>query len=156
MAYFGGIFFANIGGGGGQNYFQICVNFVLQTRHRKLACLWQGKKSIHHQRGTPLFSVCRPTPRSQSKKNYGVLYHFPGKTREKGLHHGSGKKGIHHRASDPEKEKRRVSTVVVYTFSSLFGIDLRVRVPQLWAIKISTHQLVLITSSVLIRSHDAT
>ena len=28
----------------------------------------------------------------------------------------SGKRGILHRASDPEKEKRRVSTVVVYTF----------------------------------------
>ena len=41
---------------------------------------------------------------------------FPGKTREKGIHHRSGQKGIHHRASDPEKEKRRVSTVVVYTF----------------------------------------
>ena len=56
-------------------------------------------------RGTPLFSVCRPTPRSQSKKSYGV-YHFPGKTRGKGIHHRSGKKGIHHRASDPEKEKK--------------------------------------------------
>ena len=31
-----------------------------------------------------------------------------GKTREKGIHHRSGKKGIHHRASDPEKEKKRV------------------------------------------------
>ena len=74
-----------------------------------------GKKSIHHHRGTPLFSVCLPTLRSQSKKSYGV-YHFPGKTREKGLHHRSGKKGKHHRASDPEKKKRRVSTVVVYPF----------------------------------------
>ena len=41
---------------------------------------------------------------------------FPGKTREKGIHHRSGKKGIHHRASDPEKENKVVSTVVVYTF----------------------------------------
>ena len=68
-------------------------------------CRQPVKKSIHHHRGTPLFSVCRPTPRSQSKKSYGV-YHFPGKTREKGIHHRSGKKGIHHRASDPEKEKK--------------------------------------------------
>ena len=67
--------------------------------------LYREKKSIHHHRGTPLFSVCRPTPRSQSKKSYGV-YPFPGKTREKGIHHRSGKKGIHHRASDPEKEKK--------------------------------------------------
>ena len=63
------------------------------------------KKSIHHHRGTPLLLVCRPTPRSQSKKSYGV-YHFPVKTREKGIHHRSGKKGIHHRASDLEKEKK--------------------------------------------------
>ena len=68
------------------------------------AC-FKGSTCIHHHRGTPLFSVCRPTPRSQSKKSYGV-YHFPGKTREKGIHHRSGKKGIHHRASDPEKEKK--------------------------------------------------
>ena len=65
----------------------------------------RGKKSIHHHRGTPPFSVCRPTPRSQSKKSYGV-YPFPGKTREKGIHHRSGKKGIHHRASDLQKEKK--------------------------------------------------
>ena len=49
---------------------------------------FREKKSIHHHRGTPLFSVCRPTPRSQSKKRDGV-YHFPGKTREKGIHHRS-------------------------------------------------------------------
>ena len=78
------------------------------------------KKSIHHHRGTPLFSVCRPTPRSQSKKeSYGV-HHFPGKTREKGIHHRSGKKGIHHRASDPEKEKKEgPHGGGVYSFSSL-------------------------------------
>ena len=52
-----------------------CIFFAGKAKVR-------GKKSIHHHRGTPLFSV----------------------------------KGIHHRASDPEKEKRRVSTVVVYTF----------------------------------------
>ena len=61
------------------------------------------KTSIHH-RGTPPLSVCRPTPRSQSKKSHGV-YHLLGKTREKGIHHRSGEKGIHHRASDPGKEK---------------------------------------------------
>ena len=65
----------------------------------------RGRRSIHHHRGTPLFSVCRPNPRSQSKNSYGV-YHFPGKTRERGIHHRSGKKGIHHEASDPEKEKK--------------------------------------------------
>ena len=63
-------------------------------------------QSIHQHRGTPPFSVCRQTPRSQSKKSYGV-YHFPGKTRERGIHHRSGKKGIHHRASDPEKEQKK-------------------------------------------------
>ena len=53
----------------------------------------RGKKSMHHHCGTPLFfSVCR----------YGV-YHFPAKTREKGMHHRSGKKGIHHGGLRPEK-----------------------------------------------------
>ena len=80
-----------------------------------LVAIAQEKKNcIHHHCGTTPFSVCRPTPRSQSKQRYGV-YHFHGKTREKGIHHRSGKKGIHHRASDPEKEKRRVSTVVLFS-----------------------------------------
>ena len=79
------------------------TSFWLPTENRGV--LHRGKKSIHHHRGTPLFSVCRPTPSSQSKRSYGV-YHFPGKTREKGIHHRSGKKGIHHRAPDPEKEKK--------------------------------------------------
>ena len=42
---------------------------------------------------------------TEQKKSYGV-FHFPGKTREMGIHHRSGKKGLRHRASDPEKEKK--------------------------------------------------
>ena len=54
----------------------------------------------------PLFSRSVARPRGhRTKKGYGV-YNFPGKTREKGMRHRSGKKGIHHRASDPEKEKK--------------------------------------------------
>ena len=83
-----------------------------------------GRKSIYHHRGTPPFSVCRPTPRSQNKIIYGVC-HFPGKTREKGIHSWSGKKDIHHRGLRLEKEKRRVSTVVVSTFSSLNSLPLQ-------------------------------
>ena len=60
---------------------------------------------IHHHRGTPPFSVCRPTPRSQRQKNYGV-YRFPGKTREKGVYHRSGKQGIHRRGLRPRKGKK--------------------------------------------------
>ena len=60
------------------------------------------KKSIHHHRGIPLFSVCRPTPRSQSKKSYGA-YHFPGKAREKGIHHRSGKNQEWPRQTKPKK-----------------------------------------------------
>ena len=74
-----------------------------QPSPRKFA---RRKKSIHHHRGTPPCSVCRPTPRSQSKKSYGV-YHFPGKTREKGIHHRSRKKGIHHRGLRPRKRKKQ-------------------------------------------------
>ena len=77
----------------------------------------QGKKEYTPPPRDPSFLGLSPDPEvTEQKKNYGV-YPFPGKTREKGIHHRSGKKkGIHHRASDPEKEKRGVSTVVVYTF----------------------------------------
>ena len=75
------------------------------------AFLRRKKKSIHHHRGTPLSRSVR----SQSKKGYGV-YHFPGKTRETGIHHRSEKKGLDHRGLRPgERKNRRVSTVV-YTF----------------------------------------
>ena len=74
---------------------------------------------IHHHRGTPLFSVCRPTPRSQSKKKTMVYTIFLGKQGKKGIHHRSGKKGIHHRASDPEKEKRGSPRWWCILFSSL-------------------------------------
>ena len=53
----------------------------------------------------PPLSICRTTPRSQSKKGYGA-YHFLGKTTEKGIHHRPGKKGIHHRGFRPRKRKK--------------------------------------------------
>ena len=72
---------------------------LLRTNHSAeyghgMTTVYRGeKKSIQHHRGTPRFSVCRPTPGSRSKKSCGVD-HFPGKTREKGTHHKSGKKCI--------------------------------------------------------------
>ena len=69
---------------------------------------WQpaGEKKTYTTTVGPLFSRSVARPRGhRAKKNHGV-YHFPGKTREKGIHHRSGKKGIHHRASDPEREKK--------------------------------------------------
>ena len=45
-------------------------------------------KSILQHRGTAPLSVCRETPRSQSKKSDGV-YHFLGNARAKGIHHRS-------------------------------------------------------------------
>ena len=74
---------------------------------------------IHHHSGTPRRSVCRRTPRSQRKRDYGV-YHFLGITREKGIHNRSAKKGTCHRSLKPRKRKRRVSTIVVHTFCFLF------------------------------------
>ena len=93
----------------------------------------RGKKSIHHHRGTPPFSVCCPTPRSQSKKSYGV-YYFYGKTREKGIHHRSGKKVYTIEPQTPKKKKRRVSTVVVYTFFFLAWRPLKKksRLQEVW------------------------
>ena len=95
----------------GQSYRAVFQKWVASWSLKKN----RGKKSIHHHCGTPFFSVCRPTPRSQSKKRYGA-YHFLGETREKGIHHRSGKKGIHHEASDPEKKKQGFHGGGVYFF----------------------------------------
>ena len=75
-----------------------------------------GEKRVYTTTAGPLFSPSVARPRGHRAKISCGVYHFPGKTRGKGIHHRSGKKGLHHRASDPEKEKREVSTVVVYTF----------------------------------------
>ena len=65
----------------------------------------------------PSFLGLSPDSEVTQQEKLWCIPCFPGKTREKGIHHRSGKKGIHHRASDPtQKIKRRVSTVVVYTF----------------------------------------
>ena len=77
--------------------------------------MFQGKKRVYTPTADPSFLGLSPNPEVTDQKSYDV-YHFPGKMSEKGIHHRSKKKGIHHRASDPEKEKRRVSTVAVYTF----------------------------------------
>ena len=74
--------------------------------HTSISLLGPGKKSIHHHRGTPPFSVFVARPRGHRAKKAMVYTNFLGKTREKGVHHRPGKKGIHHRASDPEKEKK--------------------------------------------------
>ena len=66
---------------------------------------YPGEKEYTPPPWDPSFLGLSPNP-SQSKKELGV-YHFPGKTREKGIHHRSGKKGIHHIASDLEKEKKK-------------------------------------------------
>ena len=59
----------------------------------------------------PLLDVgLSPDVEVAEQKSYGV-YHLPWKARKKGVHHR-----VYIEASDPEKEKRRVSTVVVYTF----------------------------------------
>ena len=67
-------------------------------------------------RGTPPFSVCRATPRSDLAK-LARLYTFSWKKpRERVYTIGSERRVYTIEDSDPEKEKRRVSTVVVYTF----------------------------------------
>ena len=81
-----------------------CVQ-QLRMRYLQETTLCREKR-VYTTTVAPLLSrsVARPRGR-RAKKNHGV-YHFPGKTREKGIHHRSGKKGIHHRASDPKKEKK--------------------------------------------------
>ena len=75
----------------------------------------QGKKEYTPPPWGPSFLGLSPDPEVTEQKTLWCIPCFLGKTREKGIHHRSRKKGIHHSASDPEKEKRRVSTVVVYT-----------------------------------------
>ena len=55
-----------------------------------------------------------PDPEVTKQKKLWCIQ-FLGKTREKGIHHSSGNKGIHHRGHRPRKRKRGV----VYSFSSL-------------------------------------
>ena len=73
---------------------------------RGLSCRGGGKRENTTTVG-PLFSRSVARPRGHRAKQAMVYTIFLGeKTREKGIHHRSGKKGIHHGASDPEKEKK--------------------------------------------------
>ena len=61
-----------------------------------------NRPHVAHIHGTPPLSVCRLTPRSQSKQRYGV---FPFPRENMGGGYRSGKKGIHHRGLRPRKRK---------------------------------------------------
>ena len=98
----------------------------------------RGKKSIHHHRGTPLFSVCRLTPRSQSKKSYGA-YHFPGKTRKRVYTIGPERRVYTIEPQTRKKKNRRVSTVVVYTF--FFPEGLGDKLGEFFCAKLSFHSV---------------
>ena len=75
----------------------------------------RGKKGIHPHCGTPLFSVCRLTPRSQSKKPW-VYTIFLGKQGKRVYTIGPERRVFTIQPETPAKKKRRVSTVVVYVF----------------------------------------
>ena len=75
-----------------------------------------GKKSIHHHRSTLLFSFCRSTPRSESKKKAMVYTIFLGKQGKRVYTIGPERRIYTIEAQSQKKKKRRVSTVVVYTF----------------------------------------
>ena len=66
--------------------------------------LEQGKKE-YSTTVTPLFLVCCPTPRSQSKNNYGV-YFFLGKQGKRVYTIGPERRVHTIEASDPGKEKK--------------------------------------------------
>ena len=82
------------------------------------SAFYRRKKRVYTTTVGPLFprSVARPPEVTEQKKSYGV-YDFPGRTREKGIHHRSGKRVY---AIEPQtrkkKKKKRISTVVVHTF----------------------------------------
>ena len=79
----------------------------------KIACA-REKRVYTSTVGTLLSTVCRTTPKSQSKTGYGV-HPFLRKTRDKGIHHGSGnfrRKEGHTpyygvEDSDPDKEEKK-------------------------------------------------
>ena len=45
MAYFGGIFYANMGGGGGQNYFQNTVSESMVSKTELSEAFWPSPSS---------------------------------------------------------------------------------------------------------------
>ena len=63
-----------------------------------------------------------PDPEVGEQKSYGV-YHFPGKTRERVDTVGPERRVY----TRPRKRKKGASTVVVYTFSSLFLVQGNIR-----------------------------
>ena len=75
-----------------------------------------GEKRVYTTTVGPLFSRSVARPRGHRAKKAMVYTVFLGKQGKRVNTIGPERRGIHHRASDPEKEKRRVSTVVVYTF----------------------------------------
>ena len=65
-----------------------------------------GEKRVYTTTMAPFFSRSVARPRGHRAKNsYGVFPCFPVKKGEQGIHHRSGKKGIQHEASDPEKKE---------------------------------------------------
>ena len=55
----------------GNDTVAVAMRLVIASRSHSLGKplpLKQVKKSIHHHRGTPPLSVCRPTPRLESQK----------------------------------------------------------------------------------------
>ena len=91
-------------------FFGFGVLFNVLTLEGMYLC--QGKKKeytppLWH----PSFLGLSPDPEVTEQKKSRCIP-FSGKTREKGIHHRSGKK----KPQTPKKKKRRVSTVVVYTF----------------------------------------
>ena len=70
------------------------LDFLLRDRHSLLEfiCLLQGKKEYAPPLWHPSFLGPSPDPKVTEPKNSDGVYHFPGKTRETGIHHRSGRR----------------------------------------------------------------
>ena len=87
------------------------------SRGSAFGTFYQGKKEYTPPPWHPSFFGLSPNPEVTAKAMvYTILL---GKQWEKCVHHRSAKRVYTIEAADPGKEKRSVSTVVVYIFSSL-------------------------------------
>ena len=79
------------------------------------------EKRVYTTTVAPFFLGLSPDPEvTEQKKLWSIPFSW--ETREKGIHHRSGKKGIHHRASDTEKEKKKGLAFGVFPLSLLSAI----------------------------------
>ena len=128
MAYFGVIFFANMGGAGGQNYFRTCTRFAQEhwgvelprmCVHKFRAILrYNREKRVYTTTVAPLFSWSVARPRGHRAKKAMVYTIFWGKQGKRVYTTGPERRVYTIEPQTRKKKKGRVSTVLVYTIGN--------------------------------------